>query len=470
VEPLLTYRDLLQLLSRSFLYDLVQRLEMSGYSRALKEELVDGIVNKVPVDVLLPLLGNDVLRELLRAVDQKASGNKDALVERLLDFVENKEDDEEHEQDHEEQEEDDVENEDACPYVDSDQRLAWAFVEVFDKEKLLDIALRRLGDDDVKVRWGSPRIAKEITRYQLDDVLGALHVADLRLINGLLGLDASGAKAELKCTLEAWVTQFEVDDEVEAGDRDDHAHPAVSAKLGVEDDHSHRVKALLIGNENYGGSEQLDNPLKDVRDLSKLLRRLGHEVHEHTDLDHRAMKKALGGFAKGLSPDDKVLVYFSGHGAEVDGENFLFPIGFAVENKADVEYEALAVNRVLKALGRAQFRVVILDACRSNTFKGLARGSRSEGLVPMDLPAPDGTQGTLLCFATAAGTTASDGQPGTNGVYTEALLRHIAAPGRKIEDVMKRVRKDVASATGKKQVPWESSSLTGDWYPAGKRE
>lgn len=454
----MSYSDLLQMLTRRELYDIVRALEIPGYSQAAKGELVEIIASSVPARVLLPLLSNAALRELLRELEEKSSGTKATLVERLLGCLDLADDD----------------DDDPCDEREPAQRLAWALLEVLDRDTLHHVALDRLGDPDVTTRWGARRTAREIARYDIDSALAALYVPELRAINEAVGACTDGRKAELIDALSAWIHRHE-DDEDDEDEEDETDLDLDEEDTGDEFDQDagtlheeDRVKALLIGNGGYPGRDRLNNPTKDVEDLARLLRRLGHEVQEHTDLKGKRMKRVLRAFAKGLDDDDKVLVYFSGHGMECQGENYLLPVDFDGDCEADLEYDAMPVSRVLKTLKDVRLRVVILDACRSNSFRALIRGSNMDGLQAMLVPKADGAEGTLLCFATAPGTVALDGRAGTNGVYTEALLRHLDDPGLVIEEVCKQVRREVVRATDGDQVPWENSSLTGDWFPAGR--
>jgi hypothetical protein len=156
------------------------------------------------------------------------------------------------------------------------------------------------------------------------------------------------------------------------------------------------------------------------------------------------------------------LFYFSGHGVQINGRNYIIPVGARVKGERDVEYESVDVGRVLGKMEDAgnRMNLVILDACRDNPF---ARSFRS---AASGLAAMDAASGTFIAYATAPGRTADDGT-GANGLYTEQLMRYMRTPGLKVEDVFKRVRVEVEKDSGGKQVPWESSSLKGDFSFAG---
>jgi hypothetical protein len=219
--------------------------------------------------------------------------------------------------------------------------------------------------------------------------------------------------------------------------------------------------ALIIGNSNYAASP-LPNPVNDATDIAVLLRSFGFKVTLKTDVDLRTMEKSIREFGRQLRDGGVGLFYFAGHGLQVKGQNYLVPIGAVLESEGDVRYEAVNAGLVLGKMEDAQnkLNIVILDACRNNPF---ARNFRSSnpGLARMDAPT-----GSLIAYATAPGQLAADGDA-RNGVYTKHLLKHMKTPGLTIEQVLKKVRTSVIYETSQKQVPWEASSLTGDFYFAG---
>ena len=216
--------------------------------------------------------------------------------------------------------------------------------------------------------------------------------------------------------------------------------------------------ALVIGNANYASSP-LKNPVNDATDMAAALRETGFEVIYRENLNQTEMKRAIREFGAKLKTNGGVgLFYFAGHGVQVKGTNYLVPIAAAVENEEEVEYEAIDAGFVLAQMEAARnpMNIVILDACRNNPF---ARSFRSEtkGLAQMDAPS-----GTIIAYATAPGSVASDGSD-RNGLYTQELLKNIRVKDLDIEELFKRVRISVRSSTGGKQTPWESSSLTGSF-------
>ena len=216
--------------------------------------------------------------------------------------------------------------------------------------------------------------------------------------------------------------------------------------------------ALVIGNSTYQ-SAPLRNPANDARDIANLLKRLGFQVTLKVNANRRSMHTAINAFGKELRNSSVGLFYYAGHGIQVQGQNFLIPVGAVLESESDVEFEAINAGRVLGKMQDADnnFNIIILDACRNNPFVRSFRSSAS-GLAKMDAP-----NGSILAYSTAPGAVAADGK-GRNGLYTSKLLKHMSAPDMKIETMFKKVRIDVAKASGKKQTPWESSSLMGDFY------
>jgi uncharacterized caspase-like protein len=216
--------------------------------------------------------------------------------------------------------------------------------------------------------------------------------------------------------------------------------------------------ALIIGNGAYPTSP-LKNPVHDAEDMARLLEKLGFTVVLRLNADLRNMESAVRDFGRQLNAGGTGVFYYAGHGMQVEGRNYLIPVGARIESESDVRFEALDVGRVLGKMEDAGngLNIVILDACRDNPF---ARAFRS---VPSGLARMDAPRGTLIAYATAPGSVAADGT-GRNGIYTQNLLAHMATPGLPVEEVFKRVRNGVIRDTAEKQVPWESSSLTGSFY------
>ncbi|MBX3605233.1 MAG: caspase family protein [Piscinibacter sp.] len=215
--------------------------------------------------------------------------------------------------------------------------------------------------------------------------------------------------------------------------------------------------ALVIGNAAYPGAP-LRNPVNDALAMADTLKQLGFEVSTLTDAGRGAMEQAIVRFSQRLDAETTALFYYAGHGVQSNGRNYLLAVDAQVDSEAGLRFAGVDVSALLEEIERAGSRVnvVILDACRNNPFEVRTRGG-GKGLAAIDA-----ARGTLIAYATAPGSVAHDGG-GRHGLYTAELLRALQAPGLKVEDVFKRVRVAVSERSGGQQVPWESSSLTGDF-------
>ena len=219
-------------------------------------------------------------------------------------------------------------------------------------------------------------------------------------------------------------------------------------------------QALVIGNSKYTHTGPLRNPANDAEAISSTLKQLGFNVMTLTDADQRQMDQAIRKFGADLRGSNGVgLFYFAGHGMQIEGENYLLPTDINPSNEFDVTYDAVPVGKLLGQMEVAGngMNVVILDACRNNPFARSFRSS-SRGLAQVIAPT-----GSFISYATAPGDVAADGE-GDNGLFTEKLLQHMITPGLRLEEVFKRVRADVQQDSSNKQVPWDSSSVTGDFF------
>ena len=218
--------------------------------------------------------------------------------------------------------------------------------------------------------------------------------------------------------------------------------------------------ALVIGNGSYLLSP-LKNPVNDAQLMAEELRKLGFDVMSYTDLSQNDMKSKIREFGNKLSQQKGVgLFYYAGHGIQLNGENYLVPVSAVINKEQDVELESVNLKRVLGEMDYAQndLNIVILDACRNNPFARSFRSGGGNGLASTTAP-----KGTFIAYATAPGSVASDGT-GKNGLYTQELVKALEQPGYKIEDVFKAVRNNVYKMSNEMQVPWENSSIFGDFY------
>lgn len=221
--------------------------------------------------------------------------------------------------------------------------------------------------------------------------------------------------------------------------------------------HAQRV-ALLIGNASYNVG-RLSNPPSDVREMESALKAVGFTVQTVLNANQNAMKRAVRDFGSLAQGADIAFLYYSGHGTQVQGENYLIPVQANIDKEADYEVEAVSANAIMRQLAgaRPKAAIVVLDACRDNPLAATTR-TTSKGLSRMDAPT-----GTMIAFSTAPNTTATD-----DGIYARTLARQIRTPGLEIVDVFRNTTAEVRKATGGKQEPRLSEmSITDRIYLSG---
>lgn len=233
---------------------------------------------------------------------------------------------------------------------------------------------------------------------------------------------------------------------------------------------SGRRLALVVGNGAYR-TAPLKNPINDAQAVAGQLKALGFEVMLHGDTGLRELIEAMRRFSV-RAPDFAVrLVFYAGHGIQVKGRNYLLPVDTDIQGEDEVPGKSADVNELLDRLGqiRQGVNIVILDACRSNPFAGGSvigsdgRKIRYRGATPSGLAAVAVPLGTMVAFSTAPGGVALDSANEKNSVYVKHLLSNLRTPGMPVELLFKQVRLGVAGETARAQVPWESSSLTGEF-------
>ena len=218
--------------------------------------------------------------------------------------------------------------------------------------------------------------------------------------------------------------------------------------------------ALVVGNGAYAPEiGKLKNPTSDAQLMADTLKGLGFDVALVTDADQKAMKRAIRDFGQKLretGPNGIGLFYYAGHGVQVDGENFLLPVGAEIQAEGDVELEAVSAASILSQMQFAgnAVNLVFLDACRNNPLTRSFR-SGTRGLARVDAP-----RGSFVGYSTAPGDVSVDGESG-NSPYALALVEELNTPGTSIEEAHRAVRGKVLAATNQRQTPWDSSSLTG---------
>src|ERR1700730_3050966 len=222
--------------------------------------------------------------------------------------------------------------------------------------------------------------------------------------------------------------------------------------------------ALVIGNSNYQNVVALTNPANDAAAIAEMFRKAAFDVVDsRRDLKSQEMRRALRDFGDKARGADIAVIYFAGHGLEVDGNNYVVPVDAVLERDADVDDEAVSLNRILLAAEPAtQLRLVILDACRDNPFakkmkRTIASRSLGRGLIGVEANKPN----TFIAFAAKEGSTAADGD-GQNSPFSTALLKHLPRPGLDIRKAFGYVRDDVMNATGNQQEPYTTNSLGGN--------
>ncbi len=215
--------------------------------------------------------------------------------------------------------------------------------------------------------------------------------------------------------------------------------------------------ALVIGNSAYS-SGPLKNPVNDATDIAAALQRLGFQVILKKNANLETMEGVIEDFGNRLKRGGVGLFYYAGHGVQVNGINYLIPVNAKINKESDVRYKAVDVGRILDEMANANngMNIVLLDACRDNPF-GKSFRSASRGLAIVS----NSPSGSFISYSTSPGQVASDGE-GKNSPYTRALLENISQPGLTINKVFMNVRSKVKKETG--QVPWELSSLEGDFY------
>jgi uncharacterized caspase-like protein len=221
--------------------------------------------------------------------------------------------------------------------------------------------------------------------------------------------------------------------------------------------------ALVIGQSAYRAVPELPNAANDAKGMTELLGNAGFSVTTAPDLAQNEMRQAISDFAGKVTAsgaDTIALVFYAGHGLQIDGENYLVPVDLDPKREADIPLQGVRLNDLLNTLGAlpTRARIFMLDACRNNPFPALS--GAGHGLAIVDTKA--GASGSFISYSTSPGAEAEDGS-GVDSPYTSAVLSIARQPNLPIEEVFKRIRVAVAQSTDGRQIPWESSSLTADF-------
>jgi uncharacterized caspase-like protein len=219
--------------------------------------------------------------------------------------------------------------------------------------------------------------------------------------------------------------------------------------------------ALVIGNANYQTAPKLANPGNDAQSMSQLLNSAGFEVTKAIDLTRSDMVRVVQDFTAKVAergPGAVAMIYYAGHGVQIEGENYLLPVDAKISSPYDLDGNSLRLVDLMGTLDSisSRMRIVVLDACRNNPFPEVSDAGR--GLAIVDAP-----NGSIVGYSTAPGMEAADGD-GNHSPYTSAFLNIAREPNLPIEQLFKRVRLEVNHTTRGRQTPWESSSLTSDFY------
>jgi TPR repeat protein len=221
--------------------------------------------------------------------------------------------------------------------------------------------------------------------------------------------------------------------------------------------------ALVIGNGDYAHAPSLPNAIADARVVGKMLQQSGFVVQEYQNLDRRGFETALRRMIADTGKGSEIVIYYAGHGVQIGSSNRLIPVDAEIDTIYDLPFETVSLSSLLSIAGaRSRSLVVILDSCRDNPFpdRGAIVGLDA---IPQELrngfAAQDSPVNSLIVFSTSPGAVALDGT-GSNSPFTDALYQAVsAAPDAPMDTVMKDVRRRVYSATGGRQLPWESSSM-----------
>jgi TonB family protein len=201
----------------------------------------------------------------------------------------------------------------------------------------------------------------------------------------------------------------------------------------------------------------LKNPPNDVSALAQVLRKIGFEATQANDIGLRRMSELIDQFTTQLKPGDLGLFFYSGHGAQVQFENYLIPTDFSASSEADIKYTAYSADRLRAKMEEsgARLRIIILDACRNNPFRATRGGSR--GLAPMQTDA----EGTLIAYATGDNNVADDNPAEPNGLFTKHLVAALQTPGLSQDEVFRKVKEDVYYASRRRQNPFTYDNVVG---------
>jgi len=225
---------------------------------------------------------------------------------------------------------------------------------------------------------------------------------------------------------------------------------STQAIAAVEDAH-----ALVIGNSAYPGDNKLANPVNDAKAMSAKLRALGFKVTELSNANRDQMVRGLSEFTKTASRADLTLLFYAGHGVQIQGVNYMIPVDMSLNDPTQATLQAVSLTQVVEQYLPGKTKLVFLDACRDNPLMAFGIRGITKGLAPINV-----SEGTLISYATKDGQVAEDGVGQANSPFTAALLEHLGDPDD-IGIILRTVRSKVMQRTNNRQQPWEYGSLTG---------
>lgn len=227
-------------------------------------------------------------------------------------------------------------------------------------------------------------------------------------------------------------------------------------------------KGLVVGNDRYVHVSKLDNAVADAAAMDSSLRAVGFHVSKHINVGEKEFKAALRKFRESINPGDEVVVFFAGHGVQLNSSNYLLPIDVKGESEAQIRDDAIQVQRILDDLqeSQAKFSLAVIDACRDNPFKGLGRSIGGKGLAPTNA-----ANGQMIIFSAGSGQQALDklrpGDSEKNSVFTRVFVKEMLKPGLSIDRVLRNVRNEVvrlARSVGHDQTPALYDQTIGEFY------
>jgi tetratricopeptide (TPR) repeat protein len=246
-----------------------------------------------------------------------------------------------------------------------------------------------------------------------------------------------------------------------SGKKDLGVEPETPPKPAGQPGASGRRKALVIGNNAYSKAHELKNAVHDAGDVGEVLKRSGFEVASLMDANEARLKDTIARFTAGIGGGDVALLFYSGHGVQIGGENYLIPVDIDPKlGESRVKAACQAASHPQQSIEKAGARlnIVVLDACRNNPF--------GSGLTsPRGLALMEGGLGTYIALATGPGQVADDNPAERNGLFSKHLLREFVVPGQSLDAVFKKVKEQVYAASGGQQRPWLHADMIGDFYP-----